>query len=155
MKKIRYLFLIILIFGIFPSITLSEEMNQDVFINIETQFYPVENINSKIKFIIVNNGNDSFNGSLSNYIEGEAVSWKKMEENLTIPPHNSSIVTRSIRPAYTGNFWIKGTLQDVNGNEITSRDKPLNVHSLEAAAVIGAAIIAVLSLLAFILIRND
>ena len=150
MKKIRSLLLLIFILGIFPSITLCEETNQEVYINIDTPIYSVENTNTIIKFIVVNNGTNSFNGSLIYLIKGEGLQWGEFKENITIQPHNSTMVSVKIKPAYTGQYTITARLNDVKGRQIIIKNYPLNVHSLvdgigTIAAIIGI-IIAFLAL---------
>ena len=147
MKKIRLLFLLLFILGIYPSITLCEEINQDVYINIETPIYSVENTNTNIKFIAVNNGNNSFDGSLVYHIKGEGLQWTESKVNINIQPHNSSTVVGRFKPIYAGKYWITGSLKDANDNQITSEDYPINVNYLDAAAVIVAAMIALLAFL--------
>ena len=143
MKKIRSLLLLIFILGIFPSITLCEETNQEVYINIKTPIYSVENINTNIKFIIVNNGNNSFNGSLIYFIKGEDIKWggESKVKNITIQPHNSTTVPVKIKPTYSGHYTITAKLNDVNGRQIDSNFSPLKIQSLADAAVIIGVII--------------
>lgn len=148
MKKIKLLFLLLFIFGIYPSMALCEEINQDVYINIETPIYSVENTNTNIKFIAVNNGNNSFDGSLIYSIKGEGLEWSESKVNIIIQPHNSSTVVGHFKPIYAGKYWITGYLIDANDNKMTSEDYPINVNSLEAAAVIVATMTA---LVAFVL----
>ena len=146
MKKIRSLLLLIFIFGIFLSITLCEETNQEMYINIKTPIYSVENTNTIIKFIVVNNGNNSFNGSLIYLIEGEDLIWGGESKviNITIQPHNSTTVRVKIKPTYTGHYDITAGLNDVNGRQIDSKFSPLKIQSLADLAIIIGVIIAFL-----------
>lgn len=145
MRKIMCLFLLVCFIGLFSSIASSEEVNQNVFVNIETPFYSIENINSEIKFTVLNNGNDTFTGNLAYGIRGENIHWDEVETDLIIPAHDSTIVTRTIKPAYVGELGIYVTLQDVNGREVTSMSYPMSVHSLVDAAVIGSVLIGLLA----------
>lgn len=146
MKKIRSLLLLIFILGIFPSITLCEEANQEVYINIKTPIYSVENTITNIKFIIVNNGNNSFNGSLIYLIKGEDLKWgDESKENITIQPHNSTMVLVKIKPTYPGRYTITATLNDVSGRQIDSKFSPLKIQTIVNVAIIIGVIIAFLA----------
>jgi hypothetical protein len=67
---------------------------------------------------------------------------------LNISGHNSSTITRDFKSGYIGELWIHGTVNDINGREVTSRSCPLTVHSLEAAFVIGGVILTLIGLIA-------
>ena len=131
--------------GIFPSITLCEETNQEVY--IDTPIYSVENTNTIIKFIVVNNGNNSFNGSLIYHISGEGLQWGEFKENITIQPHNSTMVSVKIKPTYTGQYTITARLNDVKGRQIILKSYPLSVHSLVDGALIIGTIAAIIGII--------
>ena len=147
MKIIRLLLLLIFIFGIFPLVALCEEINQEVYMNIKTPIYSIENINTGIKFIAVNDGNNYFNGSLIYFIKGEGLEWSESKVNLTIQPHNSTTVSIKIKPTYTGHYTIKASINDVNDRQIILKNHPLSVHSFEEAAIIIGTIIAILAII--------
>ena len=147
MKIIRSIVIFIFIFGIFSSQSLSEEFNKNVFVNIETPFYPIENTKTDIDFTIVNYGNTSFNGSLIYSVSGDDIYWPDSIVNFSLQPNSSFPVNKNIIPIYIGNYWIKASLIDLNSKHISTTQYPLNVHSFEELAVVLGAIIAILTLI--------
>jgi len=133
---------------------MANELYQEISIGIKTSKYLFENSNVNIKFYIWNKGNITFNGTAIYDFSGEKMSWKEKQENITIHPNNYTIMETSIKPSYPGLYWASIKIKDREDRQIYQTQNSFNVHSYGETATIGGAIIALLTLIMYLIFKK-
>ena len=147
MRKILLLFAALFLVSFAPLYAV--DLNEEIYVAIESPKYSIENSNVDLKFYIWNLRNSSFNGTMFYEFkcDSDKMVWGEQAINVTIEPQNYDLFKIPIRPTYPDVHWAKARIEDNRGREIYSTQHSFRVHSYEETAIICVAILALASFL--------
>ena len=136
------------------TVTAVEDLYNETSIGIKTPKFPIENADANIIFYIYNNGNITFNGTVIYDFSSDKMSWNENRKSVMISPNSYTVLETSITPTYPGLHWLNIKIEDDRGRRIYNTKKTFNVHSYGETSTIGAAIIALFSLILYLVFKK-
>ncbi len=135
MKKLIFLIVLLILLNI--TISYSSDLYQEFSVNIEVPDYPVENKPITLKVYIENEGNFTFNGSTSIWVDNEKrEQWTTQQYNITIIPQDNFSTEYTFPPTSPSIYQIYLTIKDDEDRQVYSNPyKTFRVHSTEEEGI--------------------